>query len=187
MRRRGAWQTLAPSALPFASGWPAPKAMDAEDMRRVRDAFVQAIRWADEAGFDLVEVHKAHGYLLSSFISPLVNRREDEYGGSLENRMRFPLEVFSSMRNLWPDDKPMSVRVSASDWMADGSGSTPEETVEVARMLSDAGCGRADLAAMARPHLRDAYLTLYAAEKHGYDDQPWPGQYLAGKPRSSST
>ncbi len=235
----GAWQTLAPSALPFAAHWPAPKAMDRADMERVIEDFVRATHWAEEAGFDLVEVHMAHGYLLSSFISPLVNQRNDDYGGSLENRRRFPLEVFSAMRSVWPDDKPMSVRVSASDWMAGGSGSTPEETVEVANMLSAAGCdvldvssggnspesdvgygrmyqvpfaekvryetdmpvmavdallgddhantvlaaGRADLVAMARPHLRDAYLTLHAAEKHGYVDQVWPGQYLAGKPK----
>ena len=234
----GGWQTLAPSALPFAPHWPVPKAMDRADMDRVKDAFVRATRWAEEAGFDLVEVHMAHGYLLSSFISPLVNQRQDDYGGSLENRMRFPLEVFTAMRAVWPDDKPMSVRVSASDWMADGSGSTPEETVRVGKLLAAAGCdvldvssggnspesdivygrmyqvpfaekvryeagmpvmavgallgddhantvlaaGRADLTAMARPHLRDAYLTLHAAEKYDYVDQPWPGQYLAGKP-----
>ena len=237
----GAWQTLAPSAMPFAPHWPAPKAMDARDMREVLAAFVRATRWAEEAGFDLIEVHMAHGYLLSSFISPLVNRRRDDYGGSLENRMRFPLEVFEAMRAAWPEHKPMSVRVSASDWMADGSGSTPQETVEVAKMLKAAGCdildvssggnspesdivygrmyqvpfaekvryeaempvmavgallgddhantvlaaGRADLAVMARPHLRDAYLTLHAAEKHGFVDHPWPGQYLAGKPAPS--
>ena len=98
-----------------------------------------------EAGFDLIEVHMAHGYLLSSFVSPLSNRRKDDYGGSLGNRMRFPLEVFGAMRSVWPDDKPMSVRISASDWMPDGSGVTPEESVEVAKMLARAGCDIVDV------------------------------------------
>ncbi|MEM7352464.1 MAG: bifunctional salicylyl-CoA 5-hydroxylase/oxidoreductase [Acidobacteriota bacterium] len=235
----GAWPTVAPSAIPFEPHWPAPRAMDRGDMDRVIEAFVRATGWAEEAGFDLVEVHMAHGYLLSSFISPLANHRTDDYGGSLENRMRFPLEVFRAMRATWPEAKPMSVRVSASDWMTDGRGTTPDETVQVARMLKAEGCdvldvssagnspesdvgygrmyqvpfaekvryeaqmpvmavgallgddhantvlaaGRADLTAMARPHLHNAYLTLHAAEKHGFYDQPWPGQYLYGMPR----
>ncbi len=235
----GAWPLWAASAIPFESHWPTPKAMDRREMDIVRDAFVRATQWAEEAGFDLVEVHMAHGYLLSSFLSPLSNQRFDEYGGSLERRMRFPLEVFRAMRAVWPEHKPMSVRVSASDWMKDGSGTTPEDTVELAKMLKAAGCdlldvssggnsvdsevgygrmyqvpfaekvryetgmpvmavgallgddhcntvlaaGRADLTAMARPHLRHAYLTLDAAEKHEYFDQPWPGQYALGKPK----
>jgi len=234
----GGWETLAPSAISFRSDWPVPRSMNRADMDFVTQAFVRATKYALEAGFDLIEVHMAHGYLLSSFVSPLSNRREDEYGGSLGNRMRFPLEVFGAMRAVWPEDKPMSVRISASDWMPDNSGVTPAESVEVARMLAQAGCdlvdvssagnvaesrveygrmyqvpfadrirhetttpvaavgallgadhantvlaaGRADLAVMARPHLRDAYLTLHAAERYEYWQQRWPGQYQPGKP-----
>ncbi|MCZ6726000.1 MAG: FAD-dependent monooxygenase, partial [Acidobacteria bacterium] len=137
---QGAWPTLAPSARPFAVGWPAPRAMDRSDMERIRDEFVRAAERSEAAGFDLIEVHMAHGYLLSSFISPLSNRRQDEYGGSLENRMRYPLEIFGAMRAVWPAAKPMLVRISASDWTPDGSGTTPEEAVEMAVMLKDAGC-----------------------------------------------
>ncbi len=233
-----AWSTMAPSAIPFYPHWPVPKAMDRENMDRVVAAFVRAAGWAEEAGFDLIELHMAHGYLLSSFISPLSNRREDEYGGSLENRARFPLEVFRAMRTVWPPEKPMSVRISATDWMADGNGTTPEESVALTEMLKEAGCdvidvssagnspeseplygrmyqvpfadkirhrtgmpvmavgallgadhantvlaaGRADLAVMARPHLREPYLTLHAASRYDYPDQFWPGQYLHGRP-----
>ncbi|MFQ5351427.1 MAG: bifunctional salicylyl-CoA 5-hydroxylase/oxidoreductase, partial [Thermoanaerobaculia bacterium] len=183
--------------------------------------------------------HMAHGYLLSSFISPLANRRDDEYGGSLENRMRYPLEVFRAMREAWPEARPMSVRISATDWMDEAGGVTAEESVAVARLLKEAGCdaidvssagnspdsrpeygrmyqvpfadrirhevgipvmavgallgadhantvlaaGRADLAVMARPHLRDPYLTLHAAERYELWDHPWPGQYDPARPR----
>ncbi|HKB94422.1 MAG TPA: FAD-dependent monooxygenase, partial [Gaiellaceae bacterium] len=118
----GAWETLAPSAFPFRPGWPSPREMGRGDMDRVRDAFVRATGWAAEAGFDWLELHAAHGYLISSFLSPLANLRRDDHGGSLENRMRFPLEVFRAMRDAWPASKPMSVRVSATDWMPDGGG-----------------------------------------------------------------
>jgi anthraniloyl-CoA monooxygenase len=117
---QGAWETIGPSAIPFYPHWPAPREMGRDDMERVRDAFVRATRWAEEAGFDMIELHGAHGYLLSSFISPLSNHREDEYGGSFENRMRYPLEVFGAMRAEWPEAKPMSVRISASDWSRRG-------------------------------------------------------------------
>jgi anthraniloyl-CoA monooxygenase len=235
----GAWPTCGPSAIPFREGWPAPREMDRADMDRVTADFVRATRWAEEIGFDMIELHMAHGYLLSSFISSLSNRRRDEYGGSLANRMRYPLEVFRAMREVWPQRKPISVRVSASDWMPDGSGMTAEETVAVARLLKEAGCdvidvssggnvpesnplygrmyqvpfaeqvrheagipvmavgaiqgadhantvlaaGRADLVAMARPHLHDPYLTLHAAERYGVWRQDWPGQYDPARPR----
>ena len=234
----GAWQTVAPSAIPFRPDWPAPREMTRADMERVREAFAQATLWSDRAGFDLVELHMAHGYLLSSFISPLSNRRTDDYGGSLRNRLRFPLEVFRAVRQSWPEDKPISVRISATDWLGD-RGTTPEDSVELARLLKAAGCdvidvssagnspeseplygrmyqvpfadrirheaeipvmavgallgidhantvlasGRADLAAMARPHLKDPYLTLHAAEHYELFDHLWPGPYRAVQPR----
>jgi anthraniloyl-CoA monooxygenase len=112
-------------------------------MDEVLRDYVRATEYANEAGFDLLEVHMAHGYLLASFISPLTNQRADEYGGSLENRMRFPLEVFDACRAVWPDELPMSVRVSAVDWMPGGIG--PEDTVEVSRMLVSHGCDVVDV------------------------------------------
>ena len=234
----GPWPTLAPSAEPFRPGWHAPKAMDRADMDRVRDEFVRATEMAVEAGFDWLELHMAHGYLLSSFISPLANRRQDEYGGSLANRARYPLEVFRAMRAAWPEERPMSVRISATDWLG-GDGVTIEESVILSLLLAESGCdaidvssagnspdskpeygrmyqvpfadrirhevgipvmavgallgadhantvlaaGRADLAVMARPHLRDPYLTLHAAERYELWDHPWPGQYDPAKPR----
>jgi anthraniloyl-CoA monooxygenase len=111
----------------------------------VRDCFVAATRRAIDAGFDMVELHAAHGYLLSSFLTPLTNRREDEYGGVLANRLRFPLEVFVAMRETWPADRPMSVRISATDWAEDGL--TPDESVEIARAFADAGADLIDVSA----------------------------------------
>jgi anthraniloyl-CoA monooxygenase len=111
--------------------------MTRADMDSVRDAFVRATRMAEAAGFDMIELHFAHGYLLSSFISPLTNRRQDDYGGSLANRMRFPLEIFAAVRAAWPAGKPISTRISAVDW-ADG-GTTIEDAIEIARMLHGAG------------------------------------------------
>jgi anthraniloyl-CoA monooxygenase len=139
------WETFAPSAIPFQPDWPAPRAMTAADLERVRNAFVRATRWADAAGFDWVELHAAHGYLLSTFLSPLANQRDDDYGGSIENRMRFPLAVFAAMRAAWPAHKPMSVRLTASDWMPDGSGTTPDESVVFARELAALGCDLIDV------------------------------------------
>jgi anthraniloyl-CoA monooxygenase len=232
----GGWETIAPSPLPFAPGWPAPREMTRVDLERVRDDFVRATKMARNAGFDLVEVHMAHGYLLSTFLSPLTNQRTDEFGGALVNRMRWPLEVFRAMRAVWPAAKPMSVRISATDWAPGGL--VVDDAVEIARALKDAGCdvidvsssgnsiesrpqygrmfqvpfadrirhevgvptmavgaiegadhantviaaGRADLCALARPHLFDPYLTLHAAAQYGYPDVAWPGQYLLGKP-----
>ncbi|WGR61698.1 bifunctional salicylyl-CoA 5-hydroxylase/oxidoreductase (plasmid) [Paracoccus ferrooxidans] len=142
----GNWPLISASAIPWQEGNAVPRAMDRADMDRVRDQFVAATQMAARAGFDMVELHAAHGYLISSFISPLSNRREDEYGGSLENRMRYPLEVFRAMRGAWPAEKPMSVRISANDWVGD-EGVTPEEAVEIARMFAAAGADIIDVSA----------------------------------------
>jgi anthraniloyl-CoA monooxygenase len=122
-----------------------PREMDRADMDQVREDFVRAARMAETAAFDLLEVHFAHGYLLSSFISPLTNVRTDEYGGSLENRMRFPLEVFDAVRAVWPADKPMSVRISATDWVPGGI--TGDDAVQIALMLKKHGCDIVDVSA----------------------------------------
>jgi len=141
----GAWQTIGPSPLPFKPDWPPPREMTAADLDRVRDAFARAAASADEAGFDWLELHMAHGYLLSSFLSPLSNERRDDFGGSLENRMRWPLSVFVAVRDAWPAHRPISVRLTASDWMPDGSGMTPDEAVVVARELRRLGCDLVDV------------------------------------------
>jgi anthraniloyl-CoA monooxygenase len=133
----GNWPLIAPSANSWTPDNQVPRAMTAEDRARVRDDYVRATRWAEEAGFDLVELHCAHGYLLSSFLTPLSNHRTDDYGGSLENRLRYPLEVFTAMRAVWPEHKPMSVRISATDWV-DG-GVDGEEAVQIARAFKSAG------------------------------------------------
>ncbi len=232
----GGWQTLSASAIPYLPHGNVPKAMDRADMDKARDDFVRSAKWADDAGFDMIEVHMAHGYLLSSFISPMSNIRDDDYGGALENRMRFPLEVFDAVRAVWPKDQPMSVRISATDWVADG-GLTGDDAVEIAKLLKAHGCdivdvsagqtsteaepvygrmfqtpfsdqvrneagvptmavgnittadqvntivaaGRADLCALARPHLTDPHFTLRAAAHYGYEPQVWPNQYLSAK------
>jgi anthraniloyl-CoA monooxygenase len=232
----GNWPLISASPQQYLDGvsdW--SRAMTRADMDRVRDDFVRSTRYAAEAGFDWLELHCAHGYLLSSFISPLTNQRTDEYGGSLENRMRYPLEVFRAMRAAWPQDKPMSVRISAHDWV-DG-GITPDDAVAIARILQAEGCdlvdvssgqvskkqqpvygrmyqtpfadrirneagiatmavgaiseadhvnsiiaaGRADLCAVARPHLANPAWALLEAAKIGYHDVAWPKQYLSGK------
>ena len=139
----GAWPLIAASAVPYYPHSQVPKAMTRADMDQVRDDFVRAARRADRAGFDMLELHCGHGYLLASFISPLTNRRDDEYGGSLENRLRYPLEVFGAIRAAWPAAKPMSVRISATDWKEGGL--TGEESVEVARMFARAGCDLIDV------------------------------------------
>ena len=237
----GGWDVIAPSPLRFRDDMQLPREMTRVDMDRVRDNFVRATRWGIDAGFDMVELHCAHGYLLSSFITPLSNRRADMYGGSFENRLRFPLEVFAAMRDAWPVDRPMSVRISATDWV-DGGVDGPE-AVEIARAFHGAGAdiihvsagqtsarsqpvygrmfqtplsdrirneagvptiavgnitdpdqvngiiaaGRADLCALARPHLADPNWTLHAAAQLGYAAQPWPVQYLTGKEQLERT
>jgi anthraniloyl-CoA monooxygenase len=231
----GNWPLMAPSAVSFAPQLPVPKEMTRADMAEVRDQFVAAARMGIEAGFDMLELHCAHGYLLSAFITPLSNQRTDDYGGSVENRVRFPIEIFTAMRAVWPADRPMSVRVSATDWVEGGL--TGDEAVQVAKAFVAAGvdivhvstgqtsklakpvygrmyqtpfsdqirnethiptiavgnitdaeqvnaiiaAGRADLCALARPHLADPYWTLHAAAALGYQDQQWPNQYLTGR------
>lgn len=232
----GNWPLIAASAIPYIKGVSQiPRAATRADMDRVREQFVAATRRGIAAGFDWLECHAAHGYLLSSFISPLTNQRDDEYGGSLENRCRFPLEIFSAMREAWPADKPMSVRISAHDWVEGGI--TPDQATDIARLFKAAGCdvidvssgqvskqerpvygrmfqtpfsdrirnevgiatiavgnifepdhvntiiaaGRADLCALARPHLADPAWTLHAAAQLGYHDIAWPAPYLGGK------
>jgi anthraniloyl-CoA monooxygenase len=133
----GNWPLMAASPLPYLPESQMPKAMDRADMDSVKAQFVEGVQTADRAGFDMVEMHAAHGYLLASFISPVTNQRTDEYGGSLENRLRYPLEIFAAMRAVWPQGKPMTVRISAHDWV-DG-GVTPAEAVQVARAFHDAG------------------------------------------------
>ncbi|XHC00036.1 bifunctional salicylyl-CoA 5-hydroxylase/oxidoreductase [Nitratireductor sp. ac15] len=144
--KEGNWPLLAASDVSWSEKNQTPRAMDRADMDMVRDQFVSAAEMAERCGFDMLELHYAHGYLLSSFISPLTNRRADEYGGSLENRMRYPLEIFHAVRAVWPDDKPISVRISANDWVGD-EGVTPEEAVEIARMLQEAGVDICDVSA----------------------------------------
>ncbi len=139
----GAWETLAPSPIPFGEGWHVPREMTKADMKRVTDEFVAAVQRADRVGYDLVEIHGGHGYLLSEFISPLANQRTDEYGGSAENRRRFPLEVFAACRAAWPKDKPMGIRVSSVDWVEGGT--TIEDTVAYAKELKKLGCDYVDV------------------------------------------
>ncbi len=131
------WEIIAPSPLAFAKGRQVPREMTRADMVMVRDAFARATEMSDAAGFDMIELHFAHGYLLSSFISPLTNQRRDDYGGSLADRMRFPLEVLAAVRAAWPSAKPISTRISAVDWVEGGT--TIEDALEIARMLRDAG------------------------------------------------
>ena len=225
------WEILAPSSIPFAEGRQTPRAMNRADMDKVRDAFARAAEMSDAAGFDMIELHFAHGYLISSFISPVSNQRSDEYGGSLENRMRFPLEVFKAVRAAWPKDKPISTRISSVDWV-DG-GTTIEDALETARMLHDAGndilavssggvssaqrpvdgrvyqatlsdrirntlhiptisvggivshgdintivaAGRADMCALGRGYLEDAYFARHAAREQNFGGLKWPSQY----------
>jgi anthraniloyl-CoA monooxygenase len=231
----GNWPIMAASDVPWSPENQVPRPMTRGEMDKVRDQFVAAVTMGEEAGFDMVELHAAHGYLLSSFITPLANRRTDEYGGSLENRLRFPLEIFRAMRDAWPADKPMSVRISANDWMGD-QGVTPDEAVQIGRAFADAGAdlidvsagqtwadcepvygrmfqtpfadqirnegrvatmavgniyetdhvnsilaaGRADLVALARPHLVDPMWTLRAAAKQDYRGVHVPPPYLGG-------
>lgn len=141
----GNWPLISASPIPYLPHSQVPREMTRADMDQVRDDFVRAARMADKAGFDLLELHFAHGYLLASFLSPLTNRRQDEYGGNLANRARYPLEVFQAVRAVWPAGKPISVRISATDWMPGGF--TPADAIEVARMLKELGCDILDVSA----------------------------------------
>ena len=232
----GNWPVMAASDVPWSAANQAPRPMTRDDMDVVRDQFVASVRMAAECGFDMVELHAAHGYLLSGFLTPLQNKRGDEYGGSLANRLRYPLEVFRAMREAWPKDRPMSVRISATDWAGD-DGITPDDAVAVGEAFASEGAdlidvsagqtwtgaqpvygrmfqtpfsdklrneaklatmavgniyepdhansilaaGRADLVALARPHLIDPFWTLRAAAALDYRDVHVPPQYLNGQ------
>lgn len=139
----GRWQTVAPSAIPFSESYSVPKALDEAEIAGVVSAFADAAKRADAAGFDFVEVHGAHGYLLHEFLSPLANQRTDQYGGSFENRVRLPLEVVDAVRATWPEHLPLLMRISATDW-AEG-GWTPDESVELARKLREHGVDLVDV------------------------------------------
>jgi anthraniloyl-CoA monooxygenase len=157
----GNWEILAPSPLAWSRGNQVPREMTRTDMDAVRAAFVGATEMAERAGFDMLELHYAHGYLMSAFITPLSNRRRDAYGGSLENRMRFPLEVFHAVRRVWPTAKPISVRISAHDWVGD-TGNTAEDAVEIARMLQAAGVDIIDVSAgQTSPDARPVYGRMF--------------------------
>ena len=141
----GAWEVMAPSPIPWTPENQVPREMTRADMDRVRDDFKRAAERAEICGFDMIEMHFAHGYLMSSFLTPLKNQRSDEYGGSLENRLRFPLEVFSAVREVWPEHKPMSVRISATDWVEGGLAG--DDAVQIARAFADAGVDIMDVSA----------------------------------------
>jgi len=232
----GNWPVMAASDLPWSPVNQVPTPMTRADMDTVRDQFVAAVEMAVECGFDMVELHAAHGYLLSGFLTPLQNKRTDEYGGSLDNRLRYPLEVFRAMRDAWPKDRPMSVRISATDWVGE-QGITPDDAVAIGEAFAREGAdlidvsagqtstdaqpvygrmfqtpfsdklrneaklatmavgniyepdhansilaaGRADLVALARPHLVDPFWTLRAAAALDYRDIHVPPQYLNGQ------
>ena len=236
----GNWPLIAPSPLPYGPDNQVPREMTRADLDAVLEQFVAAARGAVAAGFDLLELHCAHGYLLSSFLSPLTNARDDEYGITLDGRARFPLEVFDACRAVWPAEKPMSVRISATDWVPGGF--EPDDAVRFARMLQEHGCdivdvssgqvspderpafgrsyqtpfadrirnevgiptiavgaissyddvntiiaaGRADLCALARPHLYNPHWTLHAAAEQGYTGARWPVQYQPGSRKPPS-
>ena len=144
--KTGNWPLLAPSAVAWSPQNQTPREMSRADMHRIRAGFVHSTEMAARIGFDWLELHYAHGYLMSSFITPLTNRRTDEYGGSLENRMRFPLEVFGAVRKAWPDGKPISVRISAHDWVGP-DGVRPQDAVEIAHILAEAGVDLIDVSA----------------------------------------
>ncbi|MDQ3272881.1 MAG: bifunctional salicylyl-CoA 5-hydroxylase/oxidoreductase [Pseudomonadota bacterium] len=231
----GNWPLLAASAVSYGPTNAVPVAMTRDDMDRLKAQFVQSARYAAQAGFDWLELHCAHGYLLSSFITPLTNQRTDDYGGSLENRCRYPLEVFEAVRAVWPAHLPMSVRISAHDWAPGGN--TADDAVAMARLFNAAGCdfidvssgqttraakpvygrmyqtpfadrirnevgirtiavgaisevdhvnsiiaaGRADLCAIARPHLADPAWTLHEAAKLQSRHVDWPQPYFSGR------
>jgi 2,4-dienoyl-CoA reductase-like NADH-dependent reductase (Old Yellow Enzyme family) len=137
------WQTVGPSAIPYAPGWHTPTALDAQGIAEIKGQFVAAARRAQRIGFDMIELHMAHGYLAHEFLSPLSNRRDDGYGGSRDNRMRFALETFAAVREVWPADKPIWVRVSATDWMEDGW--DVGDTVALAAELKGLGCDGIDV------------------------------------------
>ena len=160
------WQLVAPSAIPFDGNSPVPKEMDRGDLDKLRDDFVRAAKWSEEAGFDVIEFHMGHGYLLSSFLSPLSNKRSDEYGGSLENRLRLPLEIVAAVRQVWPASKPIFARISATDW--EEGGNTIEDGVAIARALKAAevdvvDCSSGNVTSTKRPPNNDLFQVPLAA------------------------
>ena len=156
----GNWPLLGPSPVPYSPENQVPKEMSLEDMQQIKEEFVRAAGRSDEAGFDWLELHCAHGYLLSMFLTPLNNIRTDEYGGSLENRLRFPLEVFQAMRKVWPEHKPMSIRLSASDWMPGGV--DIHESVKMAKAFHEAGCDMIDVSSgQTHPDANPIYGRMY--------------------------
>jgi anthraniloyl-CoA monooxygenase len=156
----GNWPILAPSPIPYYPHSQVPREMTRADMDAVIGNFERAARYAIDAGFDLLEIHMAHGYLLASFFSALTNRRTDEYGGTVANRARFPLEVFDAVRAVWPAERPMSVRISAVDWYPGGN--EPADAVEIARLLKARGCDVVDVSAgQTVPDQRPVYGRLF--------------------------
>jgi anthraniloyl-CoA monooxygenase len=157
------WPLIAPSAVPYRAGVnQAPRAMTRADMDQVISEFVHSARLAEQAGFDMLELHIAHGYLLASFLTPLINQRSDEYGGSMANRLRFPLQVFEAVRACWPQRKPMSVRLSATDWVTGGL--TPTDSVEVAHAFKALGCDLIDVSSgQTDPASKPVYGRMYQA------------------------
>lgn len=141
---QGAWPTVAPSAIPFAANWHTPRAATRADLEKIKADFVAAVDRCERVGFDLIELHAGHGYLMNQFLSPITNTRTDEYGGSLENRMRFVLEVFEAIRARWPQGKPIGARVSATDYV-EGEGFTVDEAVVLARELKARGIDYVDV------------------------------------------
>lgn len=159
------WEIIAPSALPFSDSSPMPREMTTDDIAAITDCFARSAAWALEADFDMIELHMGHGYLLSSFMSPLANKRTDGYGGSLEARMRFPLEVFRAVRAVWPENRPISARISAIDW--EEGGNTIEDGIEISRMLFDAGLDIVDVSTgnvtgERRPDMPGLFQTPYS-------------------------
>jgi len=140
------WDLVSASAIPWSKNNATPREITVDEMNKVKSQFVNSVVMAKRAGFDMIELHAAHGYLISSFISPISNKREDEYGGTFENRMRYPLEVFNAMRAVWPEDRPISVRISANDWLGD-TGVTPEQAVKISQAFADAGADLIDVSA----------------------------------------
>ncbi|MGR8949827.1 MAG: bifunctional salicylyl-CoA 5-hydroxylase/oxidoreductase [Gammaproteobacteria bacterium] len=229
------WPIVSASPIPYREESATPTELSAAQMQEIKNEFVRAVGNAERAGFDMIEMHSAHGYLLASFLSPLTNTRNDEFGGSVENRLRFPLEIFVAMRDAWPQNKPMSVRISATDWYEGGL--NEDELLEICHAFKQAGVdvinvstgqtvsfeqpvygrmfqvpfadkikhrvgiptivagnitnadqvntvilsGRADLVALARPHLTNAQFTADAAARLGFQDQHWPNPYMSGK------
>jgi 2,4-dienoyl-CoA reductase-like NADH-dependent reductase (Old Yellow Enzyme family) len=162
----GGWQPIAPSAVPFADGYPVPREMSEEDMDRVCDEFIAAARRAAHAGYQVAEIHAAHGYLLHQFLSPLSNRRGDDYGGVLDNRLRFPLQVCQAVREVWPERLPVFVRVSASDYLPGGW--DLEQTIEFARQLQRRGidlvdCSSGGAVPESRPAVGPGYQVPFSA------------------------